>query len=96
MSDILLDSPPPKGRALRWRVHVAKLLAEIMVNPACNTMKQPLLIFYDLLRAVDKRAIELDDPQLNRLMVQLTLYSVADPASADHDPNLVAELLYGE
>lgn len=80
---------------MRWRVHTAKLLAEVMENPSCDILRQPLTIMDDLLREVAARAIELDDPVLTRLMLQLTLYSVADPMSPDHDPGLVNELLHG-
>lgn len=77
----------------RWRVHTAQILAEIMQNPSCNILMQPLLIMDELLREVSARAIELDDPVLNRLMLQLTLYSVSDPNSPDHDAELTNRLI---
>jgi hypothetical protein len=53
-------------------------------------------IFGKLLHDVAARAIELNDPVMNRLMLQLTLYSAADPASPDHDPKLTMALINGE
>lgn len=84
----MAESPP-------WRVHTARLLAEIMENPSCEVLRQPLLIMDHLLRQVAARAIVLDDPELNRLMLRLTLYSVADPMSPDHDAELTTKLIAG-
>ena len=78
---------------IAWRVHTANLLAEITNNPTAWVLRSPLLIFDDLLRQVAKRAIEINDPELNKLMLRLTLYSVADPTSPDYDPKLVKEIL---
>lgn len=49
----------------------------------------PLTIFQRILGEVAERAIELDDDKLHELMIRLTLYSCADPAEPDYDPELV-------
>lgn len=76
-----------------WRVHVANLLEEVPSNPGTWALRQPLHILDDLLRQVARRAMVLDDPELTRLMLQLTLYSVADPHSPDYDRETIAQLL---
>lgn len=64
---------------VQWKVHTASLLKETLNNPGCAVLAQPFNIFGDLLSQVAQRAIELDDPQLNILMLRLTLYEQADP-----------------
>lgn len=80
-------------RKLEWRVHIPNLIAEILINPHLQIMRQPLLITRDLLSEVAKRAIEINDPRLNELMVRLTLYEQADPRSPDYDPNILKKLV---
>lgn len=77
-----------------WRVHVRQLFEEVLANPNMWALRQPPGILDSLLRAVATRASELGDPELNRLMVQLTLYSIADPTSPDHAPAVVNAMLY--
>lgn len=45
-------------------------------------MRAPMQIFQNLLLEVATRASELDDPEMNALMMRLTLYDVADPQVA--------------
>lgn len=83
----------PKG--VRWRVHTSQMLAEALTNAGMWALRQPFLIFDGLLREVATRAAQLNDPVLNRLMMQLTLYAVADPNSPAHQPHVVYDALYG-
>lgn len=78
---------------LWWRIHTANLAQEILRNPGTSIMRIPLQIMLDLLSRVGERAIDLDDPQLNELMARLTIYSVADPESADYNVELTERLL---
>lgn len=78
--------------APKWKVHTPNLLKEILVNPQLACMAQPLNIFARLLAEVAERAIELNDPALNNLMMRLTLYEQADPHSADFDAALFARM----
>lgn len=64
---------------LGWKVHTPSMLAEIVRNPSMGIMSQPIRIFADLLAQVATRAAAIDDPELNILMLRLTLYDVADP-----------------
>lgn len=66
-------------KRIEWKVHTVNLLREILVNPELAVMAQPLNIFGKLLAQVAERAIVLNDPALNILMLRLTLYEQADP-----------------
>lgn len=48
-----------------------------------------------LLAEVGERAAELNDPQLNLLMCQLTIYIVADPKSDGYNPKRLREIMTG-
>jgi hypothetical protein len=76
-----------------WRVHTARIFKEVLENPTCQVLRQPLLIMDDLMRRVASRAAELNDHELNQLMLQLTLYAIADPYSPDFDPKRVQDIL---
>lgn len=83
-----------KMKKLHWRVHTKGLLEELQsIIPTSYIVRDSLKIFDSLLRLVAKRAIELNDPELNRLMIRLTLYSIADPESPDYKPRTVAKIL---
>lgn len=64
---------------VEWRCHTPNLLQEVLSNPSAQVLAQPLRIFGAILAEVAERAIELDDPQLNILMLRLTLYEQGDP-----------------
>lgn len=85
----------PDGKPLRWRIHTPNILEEALRNPGMEIMRIPFNILGKGLAAVAARAIELDDPELNALMCQLTLYSCADPTSPDHDPELTERTMDG-
>lgn len=77
---------------VEFKVHVRHLFDEILSNPGNAVMAQPLRITMGLLQRVAARAIELNDPELHRLMIRLTLYAQADPTSPDYDPEMLKEL----
>lgn len=61
-----------------WRVHTLNLLTEMVENNnKMGIFFQPVNIFREILCQVAERAIELNDPQLNILMLRLALYEVA-------------------
>lgn len=76
-----------------WRVHTARILEEVLSNKGTWALRIPLLTLDNLLRQVAVRAIELDDPALNKLMVRLTLYSVGDPYSPDFDQSVITAMM---
>lgn len=89
--------PGKKSIKLDWRVHTPSLLKEIgNHNPSMAAMRQPLRILSSLLIKVGERASKLNDPELNELMVRLTIYSIADPSSHDYNPDAVKKILEGK
>jgi len=65
-------------RSCKWSCHTPNLLTEILNNPGTGILRVPFNIFGKMLAEVADRAIILDDPELNILMLRLTLYEVAD------------------
>lgn len=67
----------PTETKLHWRVDTAALLREMVEgNPSGGILRQPVNILLGILELVAKRAIELDDPQLNVLMLRMNMYDV--------------------
>lgn len=64
---------------LRWRIHMPNLLQEIMNNPGTGMLAKPLTILGHKLHDLAELAIEIDDPRLHLLMMDLTLYEIGDP-----------------
>ena len=80
-----------------WRFNTPEFFREVSNNiPQMSALRAPLVIFRSLLIEVGERAIELNDPKLNALMIRLSLYSISDPYDKDYDPKLVNEILYGK
>jgi hypothetical protein len=82
-----------KNTGLHWRVNTPGLLEEILSNDSAAILKIPLQIFGRLLSDVAERAAAINDPELNKLMMRLALYEVADPNSDKYDSQLVIEYL---
>lgn len=94
MSAKAAPKPELANRVLKqWRVHTPRLLEEVFENPGTSALRMPFNIFGKILFEVGERAAELDDPQLNALMVRLTIYSVADPMSPDYDKDVVERVI---
>lgn len=74
---------------LEFSVHLPNIINEMVQNGRVNkdfaALLIPIMTIYDLIKRVAQRAIELDDPELNKLMCKLTLYSCCDPQSEDYD-----------
>lgn len=69
----------------KWTVHTPNLLKEILeCNPGMGTLKIPIQIFRHLLNEVGKRAVEINDPKLNCLMIRLTLYDDTEPGNENY------------
>jgi len=76
-----------------WKVHTPNLLSEILSNPGTGILEKPVKIFSILLAKVSERAIELDDKELNKLMIRLTLYENADPENPEYDSDEIKRYL---
>jgi hypothetical protein len=83
----------PKIIRMEWKVHTPNLLTEVLQNPGTSMLRVPMNILGKLLGAVADRAIQLNDPELNKLMVRLTLYAQADPESKLYNPAAVAAVI---
>jgi hypothetical protein len=68
-----------KATDLSWTCHTPNLLAEVLNNKGSEVLRMPINIFSRLLHRVAERASQLNDPELNLLMMDLTLYDIADP-----------------
>lgn len=79
-----------------FRVHTPNLLKEVTEKSQANGLPGVLFIpmnqFRILLCQVAERAIELNDPIMNMLMYDLTLYSIADPESPDYDQKAMEKI----
>lgn len=78
---------------LEWKVATYDLFKEILNNPETAALKIPLNILLGLMKGVAKRAIELDDPEMNGLMLRLGLYSISNPSDPEFNPALVEKYL---
>ena len=86
-----------KNIKLEWKVHTMGLLKEMVENnPHAGILFQPVNIFKDLLAKVATRATELNDTELNKLMLRLSLYGVSDPDDPAFDPDAVKKYLERE
>lgn len=72
-----------------WKLHTPNLLSEILTNKGTEILWIPMHLLCNLLGQVAQRAASLHDPELDALMMALTLYSVADPESPDYRPGLI-------
>jgi len=80
-----------------FKIHVPNFLDEWFNNGTENRCKGalhvPFNIFNKYLVSIVERCIEINDPVLNRYMVEMALYSVGDPESKDYDQNAIDETI---
>lgn len=76
---------------MQWKAHLPALFDEIMKKEGTSILRIPLQIVKDILAQVAARAIELDDPELNELMLRLALYEQGDPYSESFQPEAIRE-----
>lgn len=80
-----------------FRVDTMALLNEIAdagLDRRMGILKIPLNVFKNLLGQVAQRAIELNDPKLNILMLSLNLYEVAPediPATIEEQQKIIEQ-----
>jgi hypothetical protein len=87
------------AETLEWRVSTSGLMKEILTNvdkKGQSALRDPILIWVNLLAQVAKRAIELNDLELNKLMIRLGLYSMSDSLDPEYNPELVRKILAQE
>lgn len=76
----------------RWIVHTPNMLKEVLTNNQAKIFSIPFNVFGKILNNVGVRASQLNDPVLNDLMCQLTIYSIADPESPDYNQEALQEI----
>lgn len=82
-----------ENKNLVWKVHTPNLLSEILENDQLSILERPIQKFASILEEVSIRCSQLNDPELNKLMCRLTLYSIADPESDCYDKEMIEEIL---
>lgn len=80
-------------KSLQWKVYTPGLLKEIMANPGTAILLRPIQAFANLLTQVGEVAARINDPELNKLMMRLAIYSIADPAEPEYDAEFVRKYL---
>jgi hypothetical protein len=82
-----------RTKKLHFRVHTPNLLHEVVDNglrPGMGVLRIPLDTLRRLLAQVAQRCTEINDPVLNRLMFDLTLYELPSPSSKKYGEILKA------
>ena len=80
------------GVDAHWKVHLPGLFSEILVNDSCAILYRPLQCTANIIGQVALRASQINDPVLNKLMCDLTLYEIADPKSPNYDRKKIEEI----
>jgi hypothetical protein len=79
-----------------FRVHAPNLLNETVmgaVRPQClAALAIPLNEFTKYLRTLTKRCSQLNDPVLNKIMIDMTLYEQSDLSSKEFDKDMVDQV----
>lgn len=79
-----------------FRVHVPNLLNETFIN-ACRkkdliALRIPLNVFNTYLRTLTERCAELNDPVLNKIMIDMTLYEQSDLSSKEYNQEMINQV----
>lgn len=79
-----------------FRVHTPKLLNETFVNAVrpndLSALKIPLNMLILYLRTLAARCAELNDPVLNKIMSDMTLYEQTDPSSEEYNEGMIKQV----
>jgi len=82
-----------KKISLQWKVNTNGLMNEVVTCHGASILYMPLKIFLSLLACVAQRASEINDKELNKLMLRLSLYDIANPKSELFDQDAVEKYL---
>ena len=79
-----------------FRVHVPNLLSETFINAVrpkdLAALQIPLNEFTKYLRTLTSRCSELNDPVLNKIMIDMTLYEQSDLSSKEYSQEMVDQV----
>jgi hypothetical protein len=84
-----------KNPHTEFKIHAPQFLKELFdLNPKLGgVLFVPANVFRLYLAQIAERASQLNDPKLNAIMVQMSLYEVADPQSPEYDAKVAADLI---
>lgn len=82
---------------LGFKIHTPNIFTDIIPNAFTNpndyaVLKIPLDLLRGYLGKVAERCAEINDPVLNKLMCELTLYEQSDLTSPNYDENMVNQV----
>ena len=78
-----------------FKIHTTSLLKEIVecaLRENQGVLKVPLNTLLRYLGSVATRASQINDPILNKIMCDMTLYEVADLSSPEYDAKVISEV----
>jgi hypothetical protein len=79
-----------------FRVHTPNLLSETFINAVrpkdLAALQIPLNQFTKYLRTLTARCAELNDPVLNKIMIDMTLYEQSDLSSKEFNQEMVDQV----
>jgi len=78
---------------LEWMIHTPNLLNEIVSNSNQPAIEAPIRILGNMLYRLGEIAARINDPELNEIMIRLTIYDIANPESENYDWNKCREIL---
>jgi len=79
---------------LQWRANLPGMFKEILEhNDQMSIFRQPFNIIRGILVEMGERAAQLNDPELNAIMVRLSIYDVGDPYSGHYDPKMAQKVI---
>jgi hypothetical protein len=78
-------SAKPEYINMSWKLNTKTLLSEVLANPGWSTLATQIQLLAKLLDQVSDRCAEINDPELDHLMCQLTLYECSDVNSDQFD-----------
>lgn len=84
-----------KSTKHHFTVHAPQLLKEIAdcgLAPNSGVLRVPLNVLRVYLGKIAERASQLNDPILNKIMCDMTLYDIADPASKDYSKKVIKKI----
>lgn len=74
----MTDIQTRKIGPLDFRIHTPNLLNEILLNKGTSALEIPLKTLGHKLFELAECAAEINNPALNKIMLELTLYEIAD------------------
>lgn len=71
-------------RSKKWKSDVPNLFQEVLNNPGTGILTVPFKITLSIFEEVAQRCIEINDPILNELMCDLSLYETPEKSTPEY------------